>query len=92
MRVVTWLGEPRGARVDRRYLVFRESSSVAVAVIAGRPMTQSGMSGRDALVAEATTEWVFANSQGQPRRIPVEIVRLFRAGIAHGSEVNPQGA
>jgi acyl-CoA thioester hydrolase len=88
LRVITWLGEPRAARVDRRYLVFREPSSVAEVVVAGRPVTQSSMPARDALVARATTEWVFANNQGQPRRIPDEIVRLFRAGIAQGIEVN----
>jgi acyl-CoA thioester hydrolase len=27
LRIVTWLGEPRGARVERRYLVFREDSA-----------------------------------------------------------------
>ena len=92
LRVVTWLGESRGARVERRYLVFRELSSVAELVVAGRPVTHPNMPGRDLLVAQATTEWVFANNQGQPRRIPNEIVRQFRAGIAHGSEANLQGA
>jgi YbgC/YbaW family acyl-CoA thioester hydrolase len=38
LRVVTWLDEPRGARVDRRYLVFREPSSIPEVVVAGRPM------------------------------------------------------
>ena len=92
LRVITWLGEPRGARVDRRYFVFREPATVTEVVVAGRPATPSGFPDRDWLVARATTEWVFANSQGQPRRIPDEIVRLFRAGLAHGSEANPQGA
>src|SRR5688500_14715609 len=38
LRVITWLGEPRGARVDRQYLVIREPPSVAEVVVAGRPV------------------------------------------------------
>jgi hypothetical protein len=43
-------------------------------------------------VARATTEWVFANNLGQPRRIPDEIARLFRAGMNEGTAGEPQGA
>jgi YbgC/YbaW family acyl-CoA thioester hydrolase len=92
LRVVTWLDEPRGARVDRRYLVFREPSSIPEVVVAGRPMPHASMPPRDGLVARATTEWVFANNQGQPRRIPDEIARLFRAGMNEGTAGEPQGA
>ena len=92
LRFITWLGDPRGARVDRRYLVFREPSSVPEGVVAGRPMPDASMPARDALVAQATTEWVFANNQGQPRRIPDEIVHIFRAGIAQGTTAESQGA
>ena len=80
LRVVTWLGEPRGARVDRRYLVFRELVSITEVAVAGRAVTWSGMPAEDTLVAQATTEWVFASNQGRPRRIPNEVVSLFRAG------------
>ena len=80
LRVVTWLGEPRGARVDRRYLVFRELVSISEVAVAGRAVTWSGMPAEDTLVAQATTEWVFASNQGRPRRIPNEVVSLFRAG------------
>src|SRR5215207_2774643 len=80
LRVVTWLGEPRGARVDRRYLVFREPSSIPEVVVAGRPMPHATMPAGDGLVARAMTEWVFVNNQGQPSRIPDEVARLFRAG------------
>ena len=90
LRVITWLGEPRGARVDRRYLVFREPSSVPEGVAAGRPMPDGSMPARDGLVARATTEWVFANNQGQPRRIPDEIVHIFRAGKAQGATAESQ--
>ena len=43
LRVVTWLGEPRGARVDRQYLVFRELRQPTEVVVAGRPVTSSSM-------------------------------------------------
>src|SRR5687767_1002811 len=62
LRVVTWLGEPRGARVDRRYLVYREPWSVPEVAVAGRPTIHANMPACDALVARATTEWVFANN------------------------------
>src|ERR671910_572745 len=45
-----------------------------------RVVTWSGMPAEDTLVAQATTEWVFASNQGRPRRIPNEVVSLFRAG------------
>jgi acyl-CoA thioester hydrolase len=80
LRVITWLDEPRGARVDRRYLVSREPASTLEVVVAGRPAPHAGMPAEDSLVARAVTEWVFANIQGQPRRIPNEVAALFRAG------------
>ncbi len=92
LRVITWLGEPRGARVHRQYLVYREPSLTTEVVVAGRSATNASMPADDALVARATTVWVFANAQGQPRRIPTEVARLFRAGIAPVPEVNAQGA
>src|SRR3954452_5918449 len=67
LRVVTWLGEPRGARVDRQYLVFRELGRISHVPVGGRPMTRPGAIADDALAAQATTEWVFVNVQGQPR-------------------------
>jgi YbgC/YbaW family acyl-CoA thioester hydrolase len=92
LRVITWLGEARGARVDRRYLVYREPSLTSEVVVAGRPATDVSTPADDMLVARAVTEWVFANNQGQPRRIPGEVDRLFRAGNAPVSEVSVQGA
>src|SRR3954466_13253334 len=59
LRVVTWLGEPRGARVDRQYLVFRELGRISDVSVGGRPLTWSGATADDALAARATTEWVF---------------------------------
>jgi len=89
LRVVTWLADPRGARVDRHYLVFRDVVSRTEVAVAGRPVTWSGMPADDALVTRATTEWVFVGTHGQPRRIPDEVVRLFRAGTAARSDADP---
>jgi YbgC/YbaW family acyl-CoA thioester hydrolase len=92
LRVVTWLGQPRGARVDRHYLVVREATPLREVPVGGRPLTSPGNRDDDAVSARATTEWVFANNQGQPRRIPNEVVRLFQAGVAEGTDENPRSA
>jgi acyl-CoA thioesterase FadM len=89
LRIVTWLGEARGARVDREYLVFRELHAMTEVAIAGRPRTQSALPADDALVARAKTEWVFASPQGQPRRIPGEVVKAFQAGTTEGIDTDP---
>jgi acyl-CoA thioester hydrolase len=91
LRVITWLGESRGASVDRQYLVYRERSSKSEIVVAGRPATSASRPADDALVVRAATEWVFANDLGQPRRIPDEVIRLFRVGTAPVTEENAQG-
>ena len=92
LRVMTWLGEPRGARVDRQYLVFRELGRVTEVPVRGRAVIWSGNQADDALAARAMTEWVFASNQGQPRRIPNEVVSVFRAGIREGTDANPADA
>jgi acyl-CoA thioester hydrolase len=92
LRVVTWLGEPRGARVDRQYLVFRDLGTTASVPVRGRPVIWSDTAGADALAARATTEWVFASNQGQPRRIPHEVVSVFRAETNQGTDANPRDA
>jgi YbgC/YbaW family acyl-CoA thioester hydrolase len=92
LRVVTWLDESRGARVDRQYLVSKESASLTAMAVAGRAVTRSDMPADNMLVARATTEWVFANNQGLPRRIPEEVVRLFQAGTPQRSTEHPRGA
>jgi acyl-CoA thioester hydrolase len=89
LRVVTWLDEPRGARVDRQYLVFRDLGLVTEVPVRGRAVTWSGKQAADALAARAATEWVFANDEGRPRRIPNEIVNVFRAGIRDGTAADP---
>jgi acyl-CoA thioester hydrolase len=92
LRVVTWLGAPRGARVDRQYLVFRDLERLTDVPVGGRPLIWRGAQANDALAARATTEWVFANNQGQPRRIPPEVVTLFRTGMAEGNDANSRDA
>ena len=92
LRVVTWLGDARGARVDRQYLVFREPGRTANVPVRGRPVIWSDTSAGDALAARATTEWVFASSQGQPRRIPSEVVSAFRAETSAGTDAIPRDA
>jgi acyl-CoA thioester hydrolase len=92
LRVVTWLCEPRGARVDRQYLVFRELGWTTDVPVRGRPVIWSDITGDDALAARATTEWVFVSNHGQPRRIPNEIASVFRAGTWEGTDANPSDA
>jgi acyl-CoA thioester hydrolase len=79
LRIVTWLGEPQGARVERNYLVVREPDPPAVAPVAGAALRGVDPIPDDLLAVRATTEWVFASETGMPRRIPAEIVALFRA-------------
>src|SRR5215213_9901286 len=90
LRVVTWLEEPRGARVNRQYLVFREPGRAADMSVRGRPAAWSDTPADDALAVRGTTEWVFANNQGHPRRIPIEVARLFQTGRAERIDANPQ--
>jgi acyl-CoA thioester hydrolase len=78
LRVVTWLGEPRGARVERRYLVFRGPGSELSAPQTGRLVSADEVVFEEERIIQAMTEWVFATEQGQPRRIPNEIVSAFR--------------
>jgi YbgC/YbaW family acyl-CoA thioester hydrolase len=92
LRVVTWLGEPRGARVDRQYLVFRELEKITDVPVGGRQLTRLDAPAADGLVAKATTEWVFANDQGRPRRVPSEVASLFQTGKAEVSDANPKRA
>jgi acyl-CoA thioester hydrolase len=91
LRIVTWLEEPRGARVDRRYLIFREPDPMTDIAVAGRPVAEPGAPADDTLIVKAMTEWVFANDRGQPRRIPPEVSALFRAGIDRASGARADG-
>ena len=87
LRVVTWLGELRGARVDRHYRVYREPAPVSEVPVLGRTVVAPGGL-EDQPVVRAITQWVFANNEGQPRRIPGEIIRMFRGELtgANGAE------
>lgn len=79
LRIVTWLGEPRGARVERSYLVCRTEAAASAIRLAGSIVPGDGAPERDSVVVAAITEWVFVSTAGQPRRIPPEVVASFRA-------------
>jgi acyl-CoA thioester hydrolase len=78
--VHTWLEAPRGARIERRYIVFRHPKLTGAVPITGHLIQGSEIPPEDAIVARAMTEWVFAGDKGQPRRIPHEVVELFQSG------------
>ena len=82
--VLTWLETPRGARIERRYVVCRESKMKSPLPVAGHLVKQTEIPDEDAVVARAMTEWVFAGANGQPRRIPQQVVKLFQWGSIEG--------
>jgi acyl-CoA thioester hydrolase len=84
LRIVTWLGEPRGARVERSYRVFREPDASAPVACAGHLTTAGKLSLAGEAIVSATTEWVFAGDRG-PRRIPADVAALFRQEEAPGA-------
>ena len=77
LRVITWLEEPAGARIARHYAVFLESTETRAIPVAGG-LTSRSQIPADGAIVRATTEWVFAGANGQPRRIPQEVASLFR--------------
>jgi acyl-CoA thioester hydrolase len=79
LRVVTWLDEARGARVERHYRVYRAPQLGAAMSCSGRLVRAANLPGEDEPIVRAATEWVFASPEGQPRRIPEEVAALFRA-------------
>jgi acyl-CoA thioester hydrolase len=78
LRVVTWLSEPRGARVDRHYRIYPEPEPTRPAGLFGS-LVQARNLPEELLSVRATTEWVFVDDRGRPRRIPAEIAAMFRA-------------
>jgi acyl-CoA thioester hydrolase len=77
LRILTWVGVPRGASIERRYVITRESDDERAVPLRGR-LTPHGASGSaDNVIALALTEWVFAGGDGKPRRIPRELSDLF---------------
>ena len=79
LRIVTWLGEPRGARVERRYLVFRAEGDGLEATLGARLVAADQVALDGNRIIQAMTEWVFAAEQGQPRRIPQEVIEAFHS-------------
>jgi YbgC/YbaW family acyl-CoA thioester hydrolase len=78
LRLVTWLATPRGARVERSYLIMRDVP------VRGRLGEERIVSGADVprelpLIARARTEWVFVDDGGHPRRVPADVTAQFQA-------------
>lgn len=80
LRIVTWLNDPRGARVERNYLVFLATAPASGLAVNGRLIDGASTQLHEPMVVRATTQWVFANNEGKPRRIPGEVMTLFQAG------------
>lgn len=76
LRILTWLEEPQGARVTRNYLIVKGEESPTASLV-GRLRRGRDIAVGEAMVVRASTEWVFANERGRPRRIPPELMRLF---------------
>ncbi|MCD6027858.1 MAG: 4-hydroxybenzoyl-CoA thioesterase [Thermomicrobiales bacterium] len=93
LRIVTWLGEPSGARVERRYLVFREDSAGLSAAMGACLVAADQVALAGDRIIQATTEWVFATEQGQPRRIPREVTAAFHSdeGQRRSAERDSEG-
>ena len=77
LRVLTWLGVARGARVERSYLIVREPSPARLVPAFGDLVAHPEKPPEAALVARARTEWVFATPEGKARRIPRELSALL---------------
>ena len=76
LRVVTWLGVPRGATIERYYQVHRDAQPLAsdeftFAIREDAPA--------DSLLVHAITEWAFVSELGVPRRIPSQVREAFSA-------------
>jgi YbgC/YbaW family acyl-CoA thioester hydrolase len=78
LRIVTWLDEPNGARVTRHYLISKDVNSPCMASLVGKLRRGREVSKAEAPIVQASTEWVFASEEGRPRRIPSELMQLFK--------------
>ena len=92
LRIVTWLGEPRGARVERRYLVFRATGFEPQLPVNGRLAGADHVATEGRRVIQAVTEWVFTSERGQPRRIPSEVAFAFRPDAGRGGSAGGDAA
>jgi YbgC/YbaW family acyl-CoA thioester hydrolase len=85
LRIVTWLNDPRGARVERNYLVSLATAPPSGLAVNGRLIDGAIARFDEPLVVRATTEWVFTNNEGKPRRIPGDVTTLFQARLPRGT-------
>jgi acyl-CoA thioester hydrolase len=88
LRIATWLGEPRGARVHRSYLVLREAQPPPEISTTGRLAPRGDVPRDLPLIARARTEWVFVDGAGHPRRVPGEVIERFRSAPVLTSEAD----
>jgi YbgC/YbaW family acyl-CoA thioester hydrolase len=77
LRIVTWLGQSRGATVVRHYFVLRDEDRRAAQSLAGAIVPFGAAPGRESMVVTACTEWAFVSKSGHPRRIPPQVQAAF---------------
>ena len=65
--------------MERRYLVFREDNFGIGAPLSARLVPADQVAQDGDRIIQATTEWVFAAEQGQPRRIPRDVIEAFHS-------------
>jgi acyl-CoA thioester hydrolase len=83
VRARTWVVDVRGARSRRRYRFERAGGGGSDG--GGKDGGGSGGAGGgdNTLLAEAETEFAFVDAQtGRPRRVPEELIALFRPALA----------
>jgi len=76
LRILTWLGEPQGARVTRHYVIVKDEE-LPTPLVFGQLRRGSDVAVGEAKVVRSSTDWVFANGRGRPQRIPPDLMRLF---------------
>ncbi len=77
LRVVTWIGMPRGARVTRNSWIVCETDVQLEATCTGRIIEAGQLSTGGETVVRAVTDWAFVNNRGQPCRIPPGVIARF---------------
>lgn len=78
LRIFTWLEEPTGAVVVRRYLIYRRGGRDAPTPLHGWLVKFGAAPERCDLVVSASTSWAFVSEGGMPKRIPAAVMDAFR--------------
>jgi len=82
LRVVTWLGAPRGARIERRSRILREDGAPSPPTLFGGRLGPDPQSTTGSLIVQAVTTWVFVNERGLPSCIPAAVYAAFDLMLA----------